>query len=554
MRKKTNSKKLLSLILALAMLVSLALVPASAATSAQQQAAEALHDAGLFNGTGSDADGNPIFALDKDATRAEALTMLVRLIGMEDTARAGYESGEYAHPFTDVADWFAPYAAYAYTTEIAKGVSATKFGSATAATATQYLTFVLRALKYEDGKDFEWDKAWEKTDELGITYGNFSRVRNTILRGDMAVVSLAALLKSPVGAEVSLISLLVSQEAVDFTVEELAAFNTKAAEIVAAAAAEKPTYTAKYIAFTSDTHYNADTATGENPFKAWMDNLTTVVDNVDYLAVCGDLASAYVSNPAEKYWNNAGALMALADEYVDSGFVLKKNLFLFGNHEWWNFGGGNYAENKDNEAAKRLLPAGQVIEEDEYVLYTFSPDNTDGEGLYGNEYGAAQQYTKANIDALEAYLKTASSDIPVFVLGHFPIHTYSTPESTEDRRTGNAEYLIEMLNNYPNVIFLWGHNHSSADPSYDKVIKPGDEILTGALADGVMMKINFHYAAAGCMTDYEYRSSPESEKVPGGALIEGKGLLAAVDGKEVSLTWYDKDGKALEASDKITIG
>ena len=52
------------------------------------------------------------FSLGRALTRNEAVTMLVRLLGQEDEAL----SGNYAMPFTDVADWAKPYVAYAYST------------------------------------------------------------------------------------------------------------------------------------------------------------------------------------------------------------------------------------------------------------------------------------------------------------------------------------------------------------------------------------------------------------------------------------------------------
>lgn len=60
---------------------------AFAATSQQQTAANSLYWLGLFKGTGITANGNPIFSLDKSATRDEAVTMLVRLLGKEEAAK-----------------------------------------------------------------------------------------------------------------------------------------------------------------------------------------------------------------------------------------------------------------------------------------------------------------------------------------------------------------------------------------------------------------------------------------------------------------------------------
>lgn len=180
-------KRYLSLLLAVVML--LAYVPsASAASREAQEAADALHDLGLFNGTGTDENGNPIYELDRAPTRAESVTMLVRLLGKENEAT----SGTWNTPFTDVADWAKPYVGYAYANGLTNGVGANTFGGGQTVTASQYLTFVLRALGYDSGTDFQWDKAWELSDKVGVTKGEYG-ASSAFTRGDVAIVSYRAL-------------------------------------------------------------------------------------------------------------------------------------------------------------------------------------------------------------------------------------------------------------------------------------------------------------------------------------------------------------------------
>lgn len=97
-------RKCLSYFLAFLMLFALCM-PALAAESEAQEAAETLYELGLFKGTGTDAAGKPVFDLGRAPTRAEAVTMLVRLLGKEEDAR----SGSWEIPFTDVANWAKPY-------------------------------------------------------------------------------------------------------------------------------------------------------------------------------------------------------------------------------------------------------------------------------------------------------------------------------------------------------------------------------------------------------------------------------------------------------------
>ncbi len=179
-----------TLAFALALCLMLALAPAASAVGdAADEAAGALYEMGLFQGTSVNADGTPVFDLDRAPTRAEAVTMLVRLLGGEGAALAG----DWDMPFTDVPAWAEPYVGYAYSRGLAAGTGETAFGSGDSVTASQYLTFVLRALGYESGTDFEWDAAWELSDEIGLTSGEYGASTTSFTRGDVALISYAAL-------------------------------------------------------------------------------------------------------------------------------------------------------------------------------------------------------------------------------------------------------------------------------------------------------------------------------------------------------------------------
>lgn len=101
----------------------------------------ALAELGMLKGTGNSLE------LDRAPTRAEAITMIVRLDSGEDEINGT----EYDHPFTDVPEWADGYVGYAYENGITKGVSDTLFDSASPVTGQQYVTMVLRTLGYTDG-------------------------------------------------------------------------------------------------------------------------------------------------------------------------------------------------------------------------------------------------------------------------------------------------------------------------------------------------------------------------------------------------------------------
>lgn len=182
-------KRLLSLILVFVLSLSLMVPSAFAASDEAVQAANALHTLGLFNGTGKDANGNPIYDLDRQPTRQEAITMLVRLLGKEKEAT----SKTWKTIFTDVDTWASNYVGYAYAKGLTAGTSPTTFSGNTPVTASQYLSFVLRALGYSSGTDFQWDRAWELSDYIGLTDGRYNASTSNFTRGDVAIISNKAL-------------------------------------------------------------------------------------------------------------------------------------------------------------------------------------------------------------------------------------------------------------------------------------------------------------------------------------------------------------------------
>ena len=81
---------------------------------------------------------------------------------------------------------------------------------------------------------------------------------------------------------------------------------------------------------------------------------------------------------------------------------------------------------------------------------------------------------------LETYLQEKvenNNNLPIFVISHLPLH-YST--RTRDQGAGaHAELIFEVLNEYAgkgqNIIYLFGHNHSS---SYDDYLGGSSVFLT----------------------------------------------------------------------------
>ena len=142
-----------------------------------------LKELGLFKGV---SETN--FDLERAPTRVEALVMLIRVLGKEQDAL----TGTWRHPFTDVPAWANSYVGYAYVNGLTNGVSATKFGGGDA-TATTYLTFMLRALGYSDvnNADFAWDNPYDLAKSIGILTDRVDIV--TFWRADTVTISYASL-------------------------------------------------------------------------------------------------------------------------------------------------------------------------------------------------------------------------------------------------------------------------------------------------------------------------------------------------------------------------
>ena len=194
-------KRILSLLCAIALMVSLA--PAAlAATSSQTLAADTLYTLGLFKGNASGYD------LDARPTRLHAMVMVSRLCGGE-----GAKAEDYSHPFTDIPAWAEGYVGFAYEKGLARGVDATTFDSSRLITANAYYAFLLRLLGYSDAEgDFSIATAALFAYRLGIAP---TANDPAFTRGDMCEATLGALTAPLKGEDRTLISLLIEEGTVE---------------------------------------------------------------------------------------------------------------------------------------------------------------------------------------------------------------------------------------------------------------------------------------------------------------------------------------------------
>lgn len=220
-------KRVFSLILTILILFALLGLPASAAAVSGTYAAETLSTLGLMKGTGNG------FELDRGATRAEALAMLLRLLGEEQAAKAEQD----VCPFDD-GGWAAPLITYAWKNELVKGVSDTHFGASDSVSVRDWLTMLLRALGYSDAAgDFSWEQSIAFADSIGLTHGEYTAA-DLLLREDLAILSCNALECAQAGSTQTLIERLY----LEGVVSGAALRSTRLYGALTAAQGEKPVY------------------------------------------------------------------------------------------------------------------------------------------------------------------------------------------------------------------------------------------------------------------------------------------------------------------------
>ena len=179
----------------------------TASASDYDDAAQDLSAIGMFRGTASG------FELDRAPKRSEAAIMLVRLYGAEEEAKAAYDAGEISHPFTDVSEFTSPYVAWLYNKGITKGATATTFGSAGPCSAKMYCAFLLRALGYEDGVDFQYADTLEFAQQKG--FYDPTMFAGDFLRDDLAALTYQGLATDLKDGSTYLLDSLVKSGAVD---------------------------------------------------------------------------------------------------------------------------------------------------------------------------------------------------------------------------------------------------------------------------------------------------------------------------------------------------
>ncbi len=259
------------------------------------------------------------------------------------------------------------------------------------------------------------------------------------------------------------------------------------------------------LAFTSDVHHVG----GELNLQEWID--ASGIDYIDSIGFCGDLGAASAAT-TDLYWGYVGEVMDYVDSEIAAGKI-GSAVYTHGNHEWFPSSGGGYKTqfSKYPEVTGKIKRLGEAVRTEDYIIYCF------GAGEGAANYSC--HFTPEDAAALGEYLSTAPTDIPIFILTHYPLHTWIRGSSV--RVTNYASDVIDVLNEHPNTVLLWGHNHTEYDDHYYEPKFAGDEIVIDA--SGTTRTISFSYLAAGCTSDEEYTGAKG-----GSAATMNKGLIVTI--------------------------
>ncbi len=266
---------------------------------------------------------------------------------------------------------------------------------------------------------------------------------------------------------------------------------------------EKPIYT---IAMLSDLHIDGDMPTKENPLKSTITNAVDYIKSVggaDVIMLGGDIIGEGVYHTNEKRkskwtYNNILTTMQYLDDTLATATKTGKNiLYVSGNHDKQP---GVVAEYKDPsvrihsaEYSRYMFnrtggfidalymrdiegySANTIRYPDEVLCYRYSiggmefiginQSYTGNPSLISKDEGAGQQMYPQQALWVREQLEKIGKDKTVFVFCHYQIKTKNTGYEefgavSKFAHLGSpTEILLETFEQYPNVIYTYGHIH-----------------------------------------------------------------------------------------------
>ena len=262
--------------------------------------------------------------------------------------------------------------------------------------------------------------------------------------------------------------------------------------------------------------------------QAVMENIIDQMINAGYTEVDGALFCGDYSNIGDT-WNSSKTNSV---KYNDVG-VRAIDSVLKDEDKWGLISNLNKLSSllsKDNAGDDVVYVQGNHDPVDTIGLDSFGANDTTHYGVFvihedyfqwyqnGNGDGNttdAQTAAKETAEALKVYLQgkvDAKDNRPIFVASHVPLHFGYRTTSARSGDNIYAKYLFDVLNEYGkelNIIFLFGHNHSSTYDDYlggaAVYLPAGDKVRIpnlGSTTSSTEYTLNFTYMNAGYLGYY----------------------------------------------------
>jgi len=258
---------------------------------------------------------------------------------------------------------------------------------------------------------------------------------------------------------------------------------------------ETPIFT---VACFSDLHIDYGIQSWENPIRlgtvSAVDMIRDEFGKVDVVLVGGDITS----NNGGNTWTSDIIINTIDTVYNTLSLASKdgKVLFVSGNHE--NEAGiiaGNTEHSGDYEMYMLAalgdfkdtlyldnLVTDSVSEFNEMLCYRYTVNNMEFIGIntpYRPERSDGYIYPE-QIEWVEEQLVQIGKDKTVIIFCHYPLNNISTPSGYS---ADSGELLTGLLEEYPNVIYCYGHVHGADEwqvkyNTSELVEVHGDKVLT----------------------------------------------------------------------------
>lgn len=452
-------KKIVIIIFTL-LLILQASILSVAAQSQGKSSADALYSLHLIKGLSNEIAE---YGLEKTLTRAEAVVMMVRFLGDEYTA---LNSIVKRSPFSDVPDWASKFVDYAYSIGFISGKvnhnGALYLGADEEVTETEFLTFMLRILGYDDSKG---DFVWDNPHDLARTTGIYEALNSEeiFLRANAMQICYAALEASKKGETDTLASHFIQDKL--FTENEYE-YAKKLASIRWNAPEDMR------IVLISDIHY---LLSADSPRSLGVDNIermekmieTLNAENqkkpIDFCIINGDLMNISSSGVATKVED----LKTLANDFLSRldmpWFAIRGNHDCYSDEEWYSILGN---------------PPQLAIETDNYVFMLI---DTYGDYENGQLHGGADlaySGVDVQIDWVKEQINYAkAADKYAFAIYHYFNEDKDTlwldilkNENTVAGQARGHTHVVMVRNDYNKVVIGTG-NFGPVPVSGDKTYK-----------------------------------------------------------------------------------